>query len=65
MLKVHEMIEKEKPEFVQDIKAHALRVGLDKIDFDDVYTLKKLGAKTLRLVVIPMRTPLSEMEKCA
>ena len=46
MLKIHEMIEREKPEFVQDIKANALRVGLDKIDFNEVYTLKKLGAKT-------------------
>ena len=45
-MKINEAIESNRPELVSDIKANAMKVGLDKIDFDKVYTLKKLGAKT-------------------
>lgn len=44
-MKVHEAIIEGKPEFVDLIKANAKKVGLDIVDFDDTYTLKKLGAK--------------------
>src|SRR6185295_11832076 len=45
-MKVHEDIVAQRPDLVQDIKANAMTVGLDKIDFEEFYTLKKLGAKT-------------------
>lgn len=44
-MKVHSEIESAKPELVADIRANAAKVGLDKIDFEEFYTLKKLGAK--------------------
>ena len=44
-MKVHEAIVENKPDFVKKIKANAEKVGLNKIDFNDTYTLRKLGAK--------------------
>lgn len=44
-MRIHKAIEDERPDLVDDIKANAVKVGLDVIDFEDVYTLKKLGAK--------------------
>lgn len=45
-MKVHEDIIEHRPSFVKLIKSNAKKVGLDKVDFNDTYTLKKLGAKT-------------------
>jgi hypothetical protein len=39
------MIVNNKPELVADIRANAMQVGLDKLDYEGFYTLKKLGAK--------------------
>lgn len=44
-MKVHEAIIEQRPDLESTIKANAMKVGLDKIDFGDTYTLKKLGAK--------------------
>lgn len=44
-MKIHELIVKSKPELVADIRTNAMTVGLDKIDYEGFYTLKKLGAK--------------------
>lgn len=44
-MKVHEAIIESKPDFVAPIKANAKKLGLDVIDFEEYYTLKKLGAK--------------------
>jgi hypothetical protein len=44
-MKVHSLIVEDKPDYVDLIKKNAKKVGLDKIDFDGFYTVKKLGAK--------------------
>jgi len=44
-MKIHEMIEQERPELAKAIKANAAKVGLQEIDYSGYYTLKKLGSK--------------------
>lgn len=44
-MKVHSAIVEARPELETLIKSNAKKLGLDIIDFEKFYTLKKLGAK--------------------
>lgn len=45
-MKVHSAIVEQKPDLVKSIKGNAKSVGLDQVDYEKMYTLVKLGAKT-------------------